>query len=171
MKKLLTLIFIASLSYTMSASASEYKQIQGSVIAVEPMYVSENVHTPIETCTIQEVPIYAQNNSQLDGGQIIGAIIGGVIGSKIGSGKGKEIAIGTGAVIGSQVGKNSNKGQIVGYKRVNVCNTTYTTEVRSILSYYIVTWEADMFSGKSRSNRQFNVGDPITINIIAQPVL
>jgi uncharacterized protein YcfJ len=167
-------LFIASLglALTQKANASEYRQIQGSVIAVEPYYVSKNIHTPIETCTIQEVPIYSQtDNGQLSGGQILGAIIGGVIGSKVGSGTGKDIAIGTGAVIGSQVGKNSSKGQIVGYKRVNVCNTTYTTAVESVLSYYIVSWEAEGFSGKSRSNRQFIVGDAITINLIAQPVL
>ena len=159
----ITIVALAFMLITGIAKADEYKTIRGTVVGVEAVYETDNVHTPNETCSVKEVPIYGQDQ----GANIVGAIIGGYIGSKIGSGKGNDIAIGTGAVIGSQMG---NK-KIVGYKQVRVCETTYTTSLQKVLKYYVVSWKADGFSGKATSQNHYNTGDTIKVNVVAQPVL
>ena len=161
----ISIIALAFMLITGIAKAEEFKTISGSVVGVEAIYETKNIHEPHEHCTIQEVPIYGQDQ----GANIVGAIIGGYIGSKIGGGKGNDIAIGTGAVIGSQMG---NK-KIVGYKQVRTCETTYSTSLQRVLKYYIVSWKANdgSFTGKARSNRAYAIGDQITVNVVAQPVL
>ena len=64
---------------------------------------------------------------------ITGAILGGIIGK----GKGNTIATATGAVIGSQIGKNNTQKNIVGYKRVTVCedNPTYQNTTQLVYSH------------------------------------
>jgi uncharacterized protein YcfJ len=162
---ILTIGCFLFLMITGIANASEYKNVKGSVVGVEAVYENENIYTPNETCSVKEVPIYGQDNNP----NIVGAIIGGYLGSKIGGGTGKDIAIGTGAVIGSQMG---NK-KIVGYKQVRTCETTYSTSLQRVLKYYIVSWKANdgSFTGKARSNRAYAIGDQITVNVVAQPVL
>ena len=63
------------------------KRAVDEVVAVVERYETKNIHEPHEHCTIQEVPIYGQDQ----GANIVGAIIGGYIGSKIGGGKGNDI--------------------------------------------------------------------------------
>ena len=174
----LKFLFIGFLSITIFAmtvgqavAQSSQITIKGEVTAVTPIYVTQNKHTPIQTCSIQEVPIYGSDGTQFTGEQLIGAIIGGIIGSKVGSGSGNKIAIGTGAVIGANMGKNKNGNKIVGYKQVNVCNTVYETSLEQVLQYYRVSWSADQFNGVVQSNRAYSVGDKITVRLIAQPVL
>ena len=159
----ITIVALAFLLITGAAKADSYKNIKGTVTSVEASYGTNNVHTPQEVCSVKEVPIYSQSSEP----NIVGAIIGGYIGSKIGGGKGNDIAIGTGAVIGSQMG---NK-KIVGYKQVRTCETQYITTTASVLEYYIISWKADGFSGKARSNRAYNIGDSITVQLLAQPQL
>jgi uncharacterized protein YcfJ len=159
----ITVVALAFLLITGVAKADTYKNIKGTVTSVEAKYGTNNVHTPQEVCSVKEVPIYAQDSQP----NIVGAIIGGYLGSKIGGGNGKNIAIGTGAVIGSQMG---NK-KIVGYKQVRTCETHYSTTQASVLEYYIISWKADGFSGKARSNRSYNTGDSITVQLLAQPQL
>ena len=159
----ITIVALAFMLITGVAKADSYKNIKGTVTSVEAKYGTNNVHTPQEVCSVKEVPIYSQSSEP----NIVGAIIGGYLGSKIGGGKGNDIAIGTGAVIGSQMG---NK-KIVGYKQVRTCETQYITTQASVLEYYIISWEADGFSGKARSNRAYNTGDSITVQLLAQPQL
>ena len=161
----ISIIALAFILITGIAKAEEFKTISGSVVGVEAIYETKNIHEPHEHCTIQEVPIYGQDQ----GANIVGAIIGGYIGSKIGGGKGNDIAIGTGAVIGSQIG---NK-KIVGYKQVRTCETTYTTSLQKVLNYYIISWKSNdgMFSGKAKSTKHWTTGDHIKVRLIAQPVL
>ena len=160
---ILTIGAFLFLMITGIANATEYKTLKGSVVGVEAVYETDNVHIPNETCSVKEVPIYGETKDA----NIVGAIIGGYLGSKIGSGTGKDIAIGTGAVIGSQMG---NK-KIVGYKQVRVCETTYTTSLQKVLKYYVVKWKAGDFSGSSTSTKHYRVGDKIQVNVVAQPVL
>ena len=54
------------------ANATEYKTLNGSVVGVEAVYETDNVHTPNETCTLKEVPIYGETKDA----NIVGAIIG-----------------------------------------------------------------------------------------------
>lgn len=162
MKRLATAV--AGLIIISSTAMANTFSVQGTVLSSEPVYTTIARNNPQQICNMVDVPVYGANNDEFTGGQVLGAIIGGVIGSKIGKGEGRDIAIGTGAVIGSQVGKNQSQ-KIVGYKQVQQCQIQNEIVNETVLSYYSLEVEAMGQTLTTQANRQFAVGDTVTVDV------
>lgn len=138
LKEVITLSvgILVFLLVTGAAQANEVVKVDGYV---KHHYKTVTTQKQIanRTCNEVEVPIYGNNGNEVTINQLFGAIIGGVVGSKVGKGKGNTIATATGAVIGSQIGKNNTQKNIVGYKRVTVCedNPTYQNTTQLVYSH------------------------------------
>lgn len=142
--------------------------VHGTVTQVKPYYVTVEERIPNTSCGMVEVPIYKQGNGKNSGDAIIGAIIGGVIGNQFGKGDGNKAATAIGAAIGavkgSQNGQNNNV-EIIGYKSVEKCNTTYTTQQYEKVTGNQIVIEYAGGALKFRTDKLYNVGDKIPMNM------
>ena len=83
------------------ASASDFVDV-APVVASTP--ILEQVNTPQQQCSNEQVVTPAPSNSGSPLGAIVGGIAGGVLGHQIGSGRGNAVATGIGAVTGAVIG-------------------------------------------------------------------
>jgi uncharacterized protein YcfJ len=83
------------------ASAADFVDV-APVVASTP--ILEQVNTPQQQCSNEQVVTPAPSSSGSPLGAIVGGIAGGVIGHQIGSGRGNAVATGIGAVTGAVIG-------------------------------------------------------------------
>lgn len=119
---ILTAIFFANTAFAEQPSTF-YNVVTGSVINVEQINTGERkVLTPVQTCSIVDVPIYGSTGKAQTGEVLGGAIIGGILGNQVGGGKGKDAATILGAILGADfANKKGGQQTIVGYKQVEQC--------------------------------------------------
>ena len=125
MKKFL----IAGVLATTFAATAQAESIRVTVPVIDSQanYVSKNVRTPNQECSVVDVPIYGAHDKT--GDVLMGAIIGGVIGNNI---KGEKNGGAAGAVIGGLLGNahgDNRQGNVVVYRQEQRCNnvTRYTS--------------------------------------------
>lgn len=161
MKKLL----LSLLLVTNVANAQTHAKGVGIVTFVEPNYITVKNRVKHNVCQPVEIPIYGNG----DGNPVIGAIIGGAIGSRFGGGDGKTAATVIGAIAGSEVSRNSNR-EIIGYKTEQRCSTQveYTTD--QVANGYTIHYMFNGFDLTTTSNRPYNVGDEIQLNLQVFPL-
>ena len=148
-----------------SATAHAEMRIKVAVDASEPNYVTKNIRTPQQQCSIVDVPIYGSTGGGANAGDVLGGmIIGGLLG-KGASGNDKGAA--AGAVIGGMIAADKKKGnqQIVGYRQEQRCTTTYTNERVDEISGYKVYYTLNGEQFHTHSNRYLAPGSMLTLRL------
>jgi len=166
-KRLLALTSILLLTTVVTNTAAAETYMQNAVVkSVQKVYSNISVQTPVEVCTNVNVPIYGDTNNASTADVLAGAIFGGLIGNSVGGGKGKDAATLLGAIAGADIAnKKSSKKQIIGYQSQRQCNTNYTTEVIRQYDGNIVMAEYNNMQLSFKTNKFFNVGDSVSIQV------
>ncbi len=135
---------VVALGTGTAIAETRVETVLGTVTKSDPIRSSYVLKTPKDesVCRTEDVPIYSESQSgQSDlGAMIVGGLIGSAIGNKLSDNEGAGAA-GTvaGAILGREHAKNNpGKGEIVGYRQQNVCETrTIMTEqtVEEITGY------------------------------------
>ena len=169
------LLVSSSIGFLSGVAFGETYTMTGTVVATSPVYKTEIVQNPVETCEDVQVPIYETSESKESGDVIGSLIIGGLIGGAIGNNMSDADGAGTaGAVLGSIIGANeASKGattttnNIVGYRQVSQCSTTWVNESRNKLSHYRITYTVLGLTGTLNSVASKSVGDsvPVTVTV------
>lgn len=159
MKKFLSLLAAGVFSTSMATSA--LAQELATITKIQPNYVTIQTPRVRTECTIVEVPIYGQAQSDA-AGAITGAIIGGALGNQIGNGSGKDVATGLGAILGAQIG-GKRQGGIVGYRQEEKCHNVRYHETGEELKNYTIWYEWNGVQGRSHTYNTYRVGDKIPV--------
>ena len=72
-----TIRALAVLTFISSAASAEQRQVDGTVVGLEPIYSNRTVNTPHQVCNTVQVPM--NHNSNV----LQGAIIGGILGNSL----------------------------------------------------------------------------------------
>lgn len=168
------LAIILSAAMVQAAPASAETRIEtviGTVTSSSALKSSYIRKTPREdrVCRTQDVPIYGSAKSgQSDlGAMIVGGLIGSAIGNKMSDNNGAGAA-GTvaGAILGREHAKKTQKGEIVGYKQQNICETqtVMTEQTVEEITGYRNTIEVDNKIITIETASPLNLNDRIEIN-------
>lgn len=161
MKKLILLLLLV----TPLAQAQSHAKGTGIVTHVEHNYINVTNKVKTNICEPVNVPIYGDGN----GNPVVGAIIGGVIGSRFGGGDGKTAATVIGAIAGSEMSRNSNR-EIIGYKTEEHCRTQVSYVNEKVNNGYTIHYMFNGFDLTTTSDRPYNVGDEIQLNLQVFPL-
>ena len=101
------------------------ESVLGTVTRVDVLTSNIIRKTPTDekVCNVQDVPVYEKKSGGDDiGGLIVGGLIGSAIGNKLSDSNGAGAAGAVaGALLGREASKNKGNGEIVGYRREEVC--------------------------------------------------
>ena len=163
MKKFL----IAGVLATTFAATAQAESIKVTVPVIDSQanYVSKNIRTPNQECSVVDVPIYGRTGGGASAGDVLGGmIIGGLIGK---GATGKDNGAAAGAVIGGMIAADKNQGQqsIVGYRQEQRCKTTYTYEQVDEVRGYTVTYELDGRKYQTQSTKYIAPGRTLTLRM------
>ena len=102
---------------------------------------------PLQSCSIQKVPIYGEIQSQPDVGAVVGgAVLGGIIGKAVTK---KDRGAAVGALVGGALANENQKTKtatgIIGYEDRQRCQTKYKNSPKEevIYSYSTMTFTVD----------------------------
>jgi uncharacterized protein YcfJ len=139
----LATLLVAASPVQIANAETRVETVIGTVTSSSAIMNSYIRKTPKDerVCRTQDVPIYGETKSgESDlGAMIVGGLIGSAIGNKLSDNNGAGAA-GTvaGAILGREHAKKSQKGEIIGYKQQNICETrTIMTEqtVEEVVGY------------------------------------
>lgn len=161
-----------SLSLSPAQAETRVETVLGTVTYVETLTSNIIRKTPTDerVCRTEDVPVYEQasgNESNL-GGIIVGGLIGSAIGNKLSDANGGGAA---GAVAGALLGaeaskKNAQKGEIVGYRRQEICEVQRVVLEETIerIDGYKIEVELDNRIVSLRTKRAYEKGQRVEIS-------
>ena len=161
-----------SLSLSPAQAETRVETVLGTVTYVETLTSNIIRKTPTDerVCRTEDVPVYEQasgNESNL-GGLIVGGLIGSAIGNKLSDANGGGAA---GAVAGALLGaeaskKNAQKGEIVGYRRQEICEVQRVVLEETIerIDGYKIEVELDNRIVSLRTKRAYEKGQRVEIS-------
>lgn len=146
------LIIAGIIALFASSANANINNVEGRIIAIDPVYTKVYQQEPQQKCQDVEVPIYGKNSD--NGSAIIGGILGGVLGNQFGNGSGKDAMTGIGAITGAIIGGNSTSNRVItGYRVERQCTTTYRNVNKSIVNEYDITYRVQGQQITVRVNR------------------
>lgn len=161
-------LFFAAAACASPASA----QIQwATVTSVTPNWVETIKNVPVETCSIQRVPVYGRVKGKGASGLEVlgGALFGGLLGKAV-TEKDEGAAIGgiLGGVVAAEAGR-ADKIEVVGYENKNVCYVLNKDVVESEIVSYRIEYEWNGIYGQSTSITSLQPGDEIEVRVSIVP--
>jgi len=161
MKKFLALIMFVGAG----ACATPATADTAIVTFVKPNYKQVTQTVPVEACSIEQVPIYAEQKGQGATGLdvLFGALFGGLAGKALTD---KDEGAAAGAVIGGVVAAEAGRAtqlQIVGYEEQEICMTRYVERTGSVVKDYTVRFEWNGHTGRGTTKTPYQVGDLIDV--------
>jgi len=125
-----TIQTLAVLAFISSAASAEQRQVDGTVVGLEPIYSNRTVNTPHQVCNTVQVPM--NHNSNV----LQGAIIGGILGNSLRGGD-RVRNRNRGALLGALIVGNQSSGQGM-VRQETQCRTQYRQSVQTQLEQYWV---------------------------------
>jgi uncharacterized protein YcfJ len=129
LKVLATATLLTACSHSLTLSVEAAERVYGKVVGLEPIYKTQTVQTPYQSCNI--VQVVTNSNDAL----LRGAIIGGIIGNSLRGGS-RVRNRNAGAIIGAFIGNSQSNGSVV--RQENRCRTQYRTTTQEIVHQYWV---------------------------------
>jgi uncharacterized protein YcfJ len=161
--------FIVATAMLLANSAiANTVQLDAVVVKVVPTYTEVQVNTPWRSCEYVDVPIYGKKGGGSTGDVLGGAIIGGILGNQVGGGSGKDAATILGAILGADIAnKKSGKNVIVGYKKVEQCETVNQITTKPGPTIYDVTVNIPGMDTQHtfRTNTKYTQGETIFLRV------
>ncbi len=161
--------FIVAIAILLANSAiANTVELDAVVVKVVPTYTEVQVNTPWQSCEYVDVPIYQKQGGGSTGNVLGGAIIGGILGNQVGGGSGKDAATILGAILGADIAnKKSGKDVIVGYKKVEQCETINQITTKPGPTIYDVTVKIPSIDTRYtfRTNDKYTRGETIFLRV------
>ena len=145
---------------------TQYASAEAAVVTfVKPNYKQVTQTVPVESCSVEQVPIYAERKGQGATGLdvLFGALFGGLAGKALTD---KDEGAAAGAVIGGVVAAEAGRAtqlEIVGYEDQEICMTRYVERTGSMVKDYTVRFEWNGHTGRGTTKTPYQVGDPIDV--------
>ena len=156
MKKLITMA-TASI-FAMAAYAET-----AIVTSVEPNTRDVFRTVPETECAEVEVPIYEEINKStaesIAGGAALGGLLGGIATDS-------RQGVGMGALFGGLIGASNTERVLVGYKKVETCDTTHHLRNITIIDDYTVHFEWNGITGTTITENVYSPGDQVEIDVV-----
>ena len=164
--------FALCLSQSPAQAETRVETVLGTVTYVETLTSNIIRKTPTDerVCRTEDVPVYeeASNNESNLGGIIVGGLIGSAIGNKLSDANGGGAAGAVaGALLGAEASKNNaKKGEIVGYRRQEVCEVQRVVLEETIerIDGYKIEVELDNRIVSLRTKRAYEKGQRVEIS-------
>ena len=154
-----TIRALAVLTFISSAASAEQRQVNGTIVGLEPIYSNRTVNTPYQICNNVQVPM--NHNSNL----FQGAIIGGIIGNSLRGGD-RVHNRNMGALLGGLIAGNQSSGQGM-VRQETQCRTQYRQSVQTRLEQYwvMIDVHGQIIRRTVYPNHNLRIGQTISLRV------
>ena len=159
-------VLSCTLGFYSALAFSGQAMVVGKVTQVVPNYQTIEKRIPVEECRLVEVPVTKKKEGSDDVLTfIVGAAIGSAVGNQVSgeSGAGAVGAIVGGALANEHQKKHNSSEEIVGYRQINQCTTTYNSQTTTIVKDYTVTYESLGYSNTIVTKQNYSVGQNVEV--------